>query len=246
MNKRTEKHTKMRIGETRKMHNGMNATIVAYRSSTDIDVQFEDGEIAKNKRYSAFEEGSISDNKRAKRIGETRTMNNGMNATIIAYHDSGDIDVQFEDGTVVKNRTYCCFLKGMIANPAYRIGETKKMKCGMTATIINRHTGQKIDVQFEDGTIIKNKTYTSFAKGVIGNPNLEGTSAYAKEHGAQTRLGEVCTMNNGMNAKIVAYRGANDIDIEFEDGTIVYKREYAAFKRGSVANPSSKKRPEKQ
>lgn len=53
-------------------------------------------------------------------------------------------------------------------------------------------------------------------------------------------------MNNGMSAKIVAYRGANDIDIEFENGTIVCKREYAAFKRGSVANSSLKKRPEKQ
>ena len=57
MSKKEQMHT--RIGESRIMHNGMIATIVKYRKSTDIDVQFEDGTIVQHKKYSRFKDGSI-------------------------------------------------------------------------------------------------------------------------------------------------------------------------------------------
>ena len=44
-------------------------------------------------------------------------MKNGMNATCIAYRGSGDIDVQFEDGTIVRNKDKSKFLKGNIGYP---------------------------------------------------------------------------------------------------------------------------------
>lgn len=50
---------------------------------------------------------------------KTRQMNNGFNATIIAYRNVTDIDVQFEDGTVVEHRTYQSFKLGKIRNPNY-------------------------------------------------------------------------------------------------------------------------------
>ena len=72
------------------------------------------------------------------RLGETRTMNCGMEATIIRYGNATDIDVRFEDGIIVKNRTYDAFKKGNIDNPNFnpRLGETRMMNCGMEATII--------------------------------------------------------------------------------------------------------------
>ncbi len=36
---------------------------------------------------------------------------------------------------------------------------------------------------------------------------------------------------------IVAYRGALDIDVQFEDGSIVKNREYSKFKKGQIRNP---------
>ena len=33
-------------------------------------------------------------------------MNNGLLATIIAYRNTQDIDVQFEDGTIIYNKMY--------------------------------------------------------------------------------------------------------------------------------------------
>ena len=45
------------------------------------------------------------------RVGETRVMKCGMEAIIIRYGGATDIDVRFEDGTVVKNRWYGNFKK---------------------------------------------------------------------------------------------------------------------------------------
>ena len=51
------------------------------------------------------------------RLGQVGVNNQGLKMTIIAYRDCKDIDVQFEDGTIVENRQYGEFLKGTIANP---------------------------------------------------------------------------------------------------------------------------------
>ena len=50
------------------------------------------------------------------RVGETRVMKCGMEATIIRYENSRDIDVRFEDGKVVGHKTYNAFKKGEIAH----------------------------------------------------------------------------------------------------------------------------------
>ena len=42
------------------MHCGLSATIVAYRLSIDIDVQFEDGEIRTHVSYHDFVKGNIN------------------------------------------------------------------------------------------------------------------------------------------------------------------------------------------
>lgn len=45
------------------------------------------------------------------RVGETRVMKCGMEAIIIRYRKAIDIDVRFEDGTVVERKTYSAFKK---------------------------------------------------------------------------------------------------------------------------------------
>ena len=228
-----------RLEETRRMNNGMMATIITYRSCKDIDVKFEDGTIVYKKRYEHFKNGSIVNPNyiQYSKLGETRKMNNGMLATIITYRTSMDIDVQFEDGTIVYHKIYDSFKKGKIANPNYiqnsRLGEIRKMNNGMLVTIIAYRTSIDIDVQFEDGTIVYHKTYDSFRKGAIANPNYKIKSKI-------NRLGETRRMNNGMMATIIAYQNNTDVDIQFEDGTIVYHKTYGSFKKGEIANPNYK------
>lgn len=51
------------------------------------------------------------------------------------------------------------------------------------------------------------------------------------------RTGEVGYNNDGERMTIIKYSNATDIDIQFDDGTIVEHRYYIAFKRGNIKNP---------
>ena len=164
------------------------------------------------------------------RLGETRMMNCGMEATIIRYGSAMNIDVRFEDEKVVEHRTYDQFKKGIIVNPnikASRLGETRMMNCGMEATIIRYRNAGDIDVRFEDGTVVEHRRYDLFKKGIIVNPNIKAS-----------RLGETRMMNCGMEATIIRYGGATDIDVRFEDESVVEHRRYDSFKRGVIAHRS--------
>lgn len=170
---------------TDKAKNGMMMSIIAYRSYNDIDVQFEDGIIVKNKTMGAYKKGNIrhpeiSAHKReiTDRTGETGIAHNGMKMSIIAYRSNSDIDIQFEDGVIVYNRSYQAFKKGQVPNPKLssqtavkdRVGETITNKRGLTMTIIAYRNSRDIDIQFEDGTIVTNKSYQNFAKGCVAKP----------------------------------------------------------------------------
>ena len=224
-----------RLGETRMMNCGMEATIIRYGKYKDIDVRFEDGAVAKNKAYGKFKKGTIANPKnKASRLGETRMMNCGMEATIIRYENAMDIDVRFEDGTVVEHKTYDAFKKGTIVNQNIkasaenRLGETRMMNCGMEATIIRYGGVRDIDVCFKDGTVAEHKVYNAFEKGNIAHPNTT----------AKARLGETRMMNCGMEATIIRYGGAADIDVRFEDESVVEHKTYDNFKRGTIAHRS--------
>ena len=229
-----------RLGETRMMNCGMEATIIQYKNAMDIDVRFEDGSMVEHKAYGNFKRGGIvNPNIRAfvkDRLGETRMMNCGMEATIIRYESAKDMDVCFKDGAIVEHRKYDSFKRGEIANPNMkvsaknRLGETRMMNCGMKATIIRYGNNGDIDVRFEDRTIAKRKGYGDFKKGGIANPNIKTS--------AENRLGETWMMNCGMEATIIRYGGCNDIDVRFEDGAVAKHKLYDPFKKSKIAHPS--------
>ena len=119
-----------RLGETRMMKCGMEAAIIRYGKYTDIDVRFEDGAVAVHKTYKTFKNGNIA-NPNFKisaedRLGETRMMKCGMEATIIRYRNNMDIDVRFEDGKVVEHREYGNLKKGRIAHPLISLRDGSK------------------------------------------------------------------------------------------------------------------------
>jgi hypothetical protein len=53
------------------------------------------------------------------RNGEIRLSNNGQKMTIVRYNGCKDIDVEFEDGYIAKNRTYTDFKLNRITNYNY-------------------------------------------------------------------------------------------------------------------------------
>lgn len=51
---------KYRINETILMNNGLKATIIEYYGATNLDIQFENGAIAKNASYQNFKSGKVA------------------------------------------------------------------------------------------------------------------------------------------------------------------------------------------
>ena len=167
---------KNRTGETSIANNGQLMTIIAYRRSDDIDIKFEDGEIVYHKSYSNFLKGRILKPRQDIHNCVMESISkNGQKMKIIKIRKSNDIDIQFEDGTIVKHKTYQNFISGYIRNP-------KKMKSkrieenissiGLKMKIINFRNSKDIDVEFEDGKIIKNTRFHTFFKGQIRHPDF--------------------------------------------------------------------------
>lgn len=220
-----------RVGESIKSTCGQLMTIIKDNGAYDIDVKFEDGTIVTHKTYKNFKVGYIKNpnyDEFEGRVGETSTSTCGQMMTIIKYNSSSDVNVRFEDGTVVEGKLYRDFQKGKIKNPNYdefesRKGESKMSTCGQMMTIIKYNSSSDIDVRFEDGTVVTEKSYSSFRKGQIKNPN--------------NRLGEKGFATCGESMSIIRYNSVHDVDIEFEDGTIVKNRSYKNFKKGRISHP---------
>jgi len=113
-----KKNPKRHLGETRAMNDGKIGKILAYRSSSDVDILLDDGTVAKHRLYRDFRFGHIRNRDyRSERLGKENRMNCGEIARIVGYRNRMDIDVEFANGAVVKHRQYQAFLEGRIANP---------------------------------------------------------------------------------------------------------------------------------
>lgn len=186
-----------RIGEQNRAKNGLMMTIIEYRNSTNIDIQFEDGFIVYHKTYSRFLSGMIGHPKypaytrrnnlymkkriKTDRIGQTNTASNGMILTIIAYRHVTDIDVQFEDGAIVTHVRYDAFKNGRIPHPSginnvfYKtrqtnIGRTTIHKYGIPMEVVEYKGSHDINVLFGDGYLAEHKYMGDFNRQNIGHP----------------------------------------------------------------------------
>ena len=176
------------------------------------------------------------------REGITSVASNGMTMKIIAYRGSNDIDVEFEDGVIITSKTYNSFRSGRIKHPTVgyigrnvkplKIGQTSVASNGMPMEIIAYRNGSDVDIEFEDGYVVKHKTYQAFLDGNIKHVLRKQIQSKGFE-----RLGQTNTASNGMPMKIIAHRSATDIDIVFEDGTVVTNKTYQAFANGKIIHP---------
>ena len=241
------------LGKTMKMNCGMDATCIAYRRIDNIDIQFEDGTIVQNKSKTSFILGQIANpslgrgySKIKDYCGQSKTMNNGETAMIIKSNGSSSVDIQFEDGTIVKNISIKRFNSGSIANPSKGKGYTKhlkqsilgnsfKMNCGMSAICIADRNAYDVDIQFEDGEIVQHTSRAAVKFGSVAHPIL---GKYYVQTQKSSILNSSRKMQNGIVAKCIAYRNNRDIDVEFEDGVIVCNKTKNSFLTGKIAHPN--------
>ena len=116
-----------------------------------------------------------------------------------------------------------------------RVDETNINTQGLQMTIIAYRACDDIDVKFASGAIVRHRLYRDFASGKIRDPKNQYTK-HKKDRADETSIGR-----NGMKMKIIVYRTARDIDVEFEDGAVVYHKNYSNFKKGYIQHPNISK-----
>jgi very-short-patch-repair endonuclease len=182
------------------------------------------------------------------RIGMSAMQNCGLECVIVRYNSALDIAVRFSDDVVVENKTYNSFLKGTIGHPTRktptsvvdglkkkeRLGMRKQMNSGHWVTIVGYNKATDISVQFDDGAIVNSLRWSEFVSGSISHPSS------ARVRDCTSRIGEKHVVGNGMIVKIIHYRSSTDLDIEFEDGTLVEHVAYSDVKRGRISHPIKK------
>lgn len=114
------------------------------------------------------------------RVKETRMINCGTRATIIAYRNSMDMDVRFDNGSVKRHVRYSDFIHGSILNPAIRskhlskwIRRSKRMHNGLQAIITAYRNINDVDVVFENGVKRQHVRCSSFERGSISCPGVK-------------------------------------------------------------------------
>lgn len=138
-------------------------------------------------------------------------MNCGMKVRCVAYRNNRDIDVEFEDGFIVRGRSKIDFLKGKIYNPSTRksyVGTVVLQSCGKSAECIAYRGSCDVDIRFDDGVIVRQRVFRAFLRGEIRHPSF-----YSEYEG------QSLTYNDGRPCTCIAYRSSSDIDVEFEDGS---------------------------
>ncbi len=113
-----------------------------------------------------------------------------------------------------------------------RIGEERMMSCGEVAKIIDYKNYNNVCLRFADGTIRSGVSYKAF---ILGSVAKEKRCKDGESH-----LGEERVMNCGESARIIAYRGYYDIDVQFADSTVRTNVVYPNFLDGSIAKVEHK------
>lgn len=228
------------------MNNGQYAECIAYRGCFDIDIRFEDGTIREHIAASQFKKGAVKNPNKPceqKRYinsckDERRLMSNGEYATCVVYRNARDIDIQFDDGTIVEHRCKSDFYNQKISNPnnpkASCKGETYTMLNGDKATCIEYNKAIDIKVKFHKTGSIVSCTKKSFINGIVHDPLSRETKVLNSE---KEVLNKTLLMNCGLYCTCVEYFGARNLTVEFEDGTRLYNIYKDCFLARSVLHP---------
>lgn len=112
------------VGQSRKMKDGLITTVIECRKCDNLVIEWHDHTTLSRVELKEWEAGTIRKpikrekvNYGRKYIGQTRVMNCGKKATVIAYQNSNNITVQFEDGWIKEHCRIDKWRQGKIAHP---------------------------------------------------------------------------------------------------------------------------------
>jgi hypothetical protein len=172
----------VKIGDTvfqNKRYTRQNAKLI----SISVDkltgtVMFDNGIIRHNVILKDFYEGSLDVSINGLLVGDEREQRKGVKATIIELKDK-KCTILFEDGTVKQNINLLSFREGItgvskchsLIRHKEKVGLVRLQKCGFNAKIVKYDDSSKMcDIEFENGVVIQNASYSRFLSGTISIP----------------------------------------------------------------------------
>lgn len=175
----------------------------------------------------------------------------GEYAILTVYHSAKNIDVQFQDGTVRKGVTLSSFRKGKVkkvppkhakkVETADRVGKkaVQYYRDGeMEAECTAYRTACDIDVKFANNLIKEHVRWNHFVRGQISpKDRVFNGRHWIDPRDPKKRVGcSFVQRTSGIKAVCTAYRGANDIDIRFEDGVERHHKTWYNFAKGRISH----------
>ena len=314
-----------RLGIQSTSRDGKIARVVTYITCENFTIKFDDGKEKTLRNWKQFIDGKFNyklhykaPRNKDERIGEKRIMNNGLEAVVIEYNGSHDIDIEFEDGEKRMGVNWRDFCKGNIAHPTIFGGNVSQnelvikfyleplgfMRIPQRSRLSNKIglKGKELDLYNEEVRIaieydgdyshsknkddegknrlveklgitlyrfrepgcpkIDGKTYImsdskfmsislefclkKFLRDVLGKDadiiNFERDEHEIQEFVSKNKrvnihLYEKSRMSNGMEAKIIKMSSCRNLTVQFEDGAIAYNKDYKSFLKGNIAHP---------
>lgn len=117
----------------------------------------------------------------------------------------------------------------------YDVGYTQTNRQGLTYEVITYRNNKDIDVKFQDGLVIEHTKVTKLNQNTIFHPDYPIPKI--NKTPSEKRLGETRKNKQGRKMTIIAYRGATDIDVQFENKFVVDHTEYKLFEMGTICDP---------
>lgn len=175
-------------------------------------------------------------------IGEKSVNRDGLPMEIVDYRGYQRVDVRFENGYIATNRTLFDFHEGRISCIQSHIGEHYTTRMGLKVTIIADRSPHKVDIKFDDGTILENRNYGDVKAGRIAHPDRYKMSL-------EKYIGEEVICKNGLKCTVIkAYHERSQckrrtscifVDVQYEDGIIVKHTAITHFRAGDVRKPGN-------
>lgn len=195
---------KDRTGEVRTMNNGLEATIIEYRSYDDVDIQFSNGGIARHRRYGKFKVGEIKCPMMFEYFGDyAKAINPNIDFAFL---------IDTEDVELLGDGLWCCDAHGYVVNGAG--GKMKKLHRLVMRTSddvdVDHKSGDKLDYRKSNLRICthaenmrnqkKSSDNTSGHKGVSWEKRRSIWRASIVVDGKQTYLGSFTDKNEAARA----------------------------------------------
>lgn len=254
-----------RNGEKKIMNNGLLATVIEYRGSHDIDIEFEDGEkrtgvswrdfCTGNVAHPTICGGNVSQNELVlkfylEQLGFVRIPQRSNLSKKVGlegkeldlYNDKLRIAIEY-DGEYSHTQNKDDEVKNKIVErlgiKLYRFREPGCPSVGGGKYILDDSKFMSNSLEF---------CLKSFVRDVLkkddGFINFKKDEHEIKEYVLNNKracihLYEKRKMSNGMIAEIIKMSSCRNIMVQFEDGAIAYNKDYRSFINGNISHPQN-------